>query len=399
MYQSSRFEAVQIGQKLAEELQLFYCVYDNDRPFLDNAHTYYQYYNHDTTSLHWLKKTGSRNSKKGTEEMGDDELSQTGSLEDDDLFDECAMEKPSLAQNDLNENTGDNIEDEADDPVPKMKMSAFNMSMRMIEDEEEEDLNSSGMASISTADKNSSVVDALLFEDSTRYFDKYGFAVDNDAENEMYVSSGDLHKKYAGCNLNDDEWGELLDECSAAPPGTISKASLTKMKHSMRLGLSDCHRQRAWTLITGVNILIPEKVGEYNNFVKQGFKSRSSSIAGVANNRSQTLRGVIERDLYRTFPRHILFSGSNIPSPEEQTTEIKLSGTSNTYSEVSVDSDDAPSQISSSISTSGEIMSAQELCGTSGPEALRRILYAYSIYDPGKRFHFYYQQDFIITVS
>jgi hypothetical protein len=385
---TSRFEAVQIGQKLHEDLQLFYCVYDNDRPFLDNAHTYYQYYSHDTASLHWLKKADSH-SEKGTELM-DDELSHAGSLEDGDLF--CEHAQPlKLVHNDDGGGgeTGDatfkqlKVDDKGNSGIAVMKMSAFNMSMRRMENEEEDEIfNLSGVVSSAGTDHNSSVVDALLIEDSTRYFDKYGFAVDNNVEKDMQASAGELHKKYIGCNLSEDEWGELLDECSSAPPGTVSKASLTKMKYAMRVGLADCHRQKAWTLITGVDILMPEKVGEYNNLVKQGFKSRSSSIAGVANNtRSQTIRGVIERDLHRTFPRHILFSCSNGPASEDITYEMKFSSTSIPCSEMSAE-DFGSSQISSSISTSDDITNSQELNSISGPAALRRILYAYSVYDP-----------------
>jgi hypothetical protein len=339
---------------------------------LDNAHTYYQYYHHDTASLHWLKKEDSRGSGRGTELMDDDELSQAGSIEDGDLF----SDRTACQQDEDNgkEPTNDKLSN-ADGPL--LKMSAFNKSMRIVEDEEENEFNSSGVASIGTADYNSSVVDALLDEDSTRYFDKYGFAVDNDTEKEMHVSAADLHKKYTGCNLSEDEWEELLDECSSAPPGTVSKAALTKMKLGMRMGLADCHRLRAWTLITGVDLLMPEKNGEYDNLVKQGFKSRSSSIAGVSNTaRTQTLRGVIERDLHRTFPRHILFRASGVVDSE-------LSDTRYPYSDLQRDEPDVgASQMSSSISTSGEIMSAEELCSNSGPAALRRILYAYSVYDP-----------------
>ena len=352
---STRFEAVTIGQRLAEDLRLFRCVYDVHRPFMDNAHTYYQYNNHDTTSLHWLKDDLEEKNDEKTKL--EDDLSQTGSLEDDDLFDEgMGLGADSTSDNAL-----------TDPPKMEMKMSAFNMSMKMMEDEEEEndDMYLSGLTSVATIDHNSSVVDALLSEDSTRYYDKYGFAVEtNETMKDLQSSANDLHKKYIGCDLSEEEWGELLDECSTAHPGTVSKATLTKLKHAMRLGLSDCHRQKAWTLITGVDILMPEKAGEYDNFVKQGFLARSSS--GVGNDtRSQNYIGVIERDLHRTFPRHILFSQSRMAS------ETKFSCASDSYS-----------QVSNSISTSDTITNSGEFGGSNGPDALRRILYAYSIYDP-----------------
>jgi hypothetical protein len=377
---SSRFEAVQIGQKLAEDLQLFYCVYDSNRPFLDNAHTYYQYHNHDTVaSLNWLQNVDAT-LEKDTELVEDDALSDTGSLGDDDLFGE--NDQPSKMSNhddregDVTEKTFAHFHiDDGDNStgVSCIKMSAFNKSMRMIEDEED-GFNLSGIASSVDTDKNSSIVDALLFEDSARYFDKFGFVVENRAtEKEMQSSTTDLHKKYIGCDLSDDEWGDLLDECSSAPPGSVPKASLTRMKHAMRLGLSDCHRQRAWALIIGVDILIPEKVGEYSRLVSQGFKVGSGPMSGVAENtRLQTLKGVIERDLHRTFPKHILFNGS--PDQAE-------SCYSSTNCSENLDLQCSSRPINS-IPSSGEIMSSHDLGGSCGSDALRRILYAYSVYDP-----------------
>ena len=379
---SSRFEAVQIGQKLAEDLQLFYCVYDSNRPFLDNAHTYYQYYNHDlVASLNWLQNADTT-VENDTRQMKDDEISHSDSLEYEDLFGDDAQSQNlpyhDDAGDDVTEKTNMHFcinDDSNAGGAPDIKISAFNKSMRMVEDEDDDGFNLSGIASSVDTDKNSSIVDALLFEDSARYFDKYGFVVGSGAaEKEMQTSTSDLHKKYIGCNLSEDEWGELLDECSSAPPGTVSKASLTKMKHAIRLGLSDCHRQRAWTLITGVDILMPEKVGEYCRLVSEGFKANSSSNSGVVDNtRLQALRGVIERDLHRTFPGHILFSNS---SHHKNPCSISGANCSDNPSRQNC------SQLVNSISASREVLSSQDLSGSCGSDALRRILYAYSVYDP-----------------
>ncbi|KAL3803875.1 hypothetical protein HJC23_004037 [Cyclotella cryptica] len=379
---SSRFEAVELGQKLASDLSLFFCVYDNDRPFMDNPHTYYQYYQHKTPSIHWLRKDDSH-SERGTESIHDDELSQAGSLEDADLFDESPMSRtPKLVQTGNEDVTGDkdvcvHFDLEHDKPEliskPFVKMSAFNLSMRLLEEEDE----SSELGSVNTDNNASATDNFLLFEESARYFDKYGFVVDRETEKGKNAPDSALHKKYIGCDLSSEEWGVLLDECSSAAT-ELSKASLTKIKHAMRLGLSDCHRQRAWTIITGVDILMPEKAGDYENLVKLGFRCRSNSIGGVSRSYGQTLRGVIERDLHRTFPKHILFCGSDGVMNDEDVSDEKFPCTN-------VPSEEPPHKIShrgSPTSASSDLMSpSHHMSDSSGPAALRRILYAYSVYD------------------
>jgi len=255
--------------------------------------------------------------------------------------------------------------------------------MRLLEDEDE----SSELGSVNT-DHNASAADtSMLFDDSSRYFDKYGFVVDRESEKEKNVTDSALHKKYIGCDLTTQEWGILLDECSSAATGELSNASLTKIKLAMRLGLSDDHRQRAWTVITGVDILMPEKVGDYESLVKLGFRCRSNSIGGVSRAYGQTLRGVIERDLHRTFPKHILFCGSDTAANEEEAANEKLSSTNAPPTCISRigSEEESPKKIShlgSSSSSSSDVMSpGHHLSDSSGPAALRRILYAYSVYD------------------
>ncbi|KAL7521109.1 hypothetical protein ACHAWX_005803 [Stephanocyclus meneghinianus] len=386
---SSRAEAVELGQKLASDLKLFFCVYDKDRPFMDNPHIYYQYHQHKTPSIHWLRKEDNH-SERGTESIHDDELSHAGSLEDTDLFDESLTPRtPKFIQSGNQELTCDgdisvqlDMDQEKTDHIPKpfVKMSAFNLSMRLLEEEDE----SSELGSVNT-DNNASATDtSMLFDDSARYFDKYGFVVDRETEKEKNVTDNALHKKYIGCDLSTQEWGILLDECSSAATGELSNASLTKIKLAMRLGLSDDHRQRAWTVITGVDILMPEKAGDYERLVKLGFRCRSNSIGGVSRAYGQTLRGVIERDLHRTFPKHILFCGSDGSSQDEEQANEKCTSTNEppTYIGSEEGTPKNTLHLASSTSSSSDVMSpSHQLSDSSGPAALRRILYAYSVYD------------------
>ncbi|EED89192.1 RabGAP, partial [Thalassiosira pseudonana CCMP1335] len=54
-------------------------------------------------------------------------------------------------------------------------------------------------------------------------------------------------------------------------------------------------RQRAWTVLTGVDVIMAERVGDYENLVK-----KAEEDSGV-------VLETIERDIHRTFPRHYLF--------------------------------------------------------------------------------------------
>ena len=409
---ASRLEAVEMGQKLAADLKLFFCVYDNERPFMDNPYTYYQYYQRDAAlmgNLDWLQKGTARaegRSERETESIEDVDLSNTsrGSLCMEELFRdlEVSLRDDELSDGDVYDDTPiphpSRLNDRECDGGPVQKssagMSAFNMSMQMMleDDDGEDEASSSDLGSVASDLKNSSVVDGLLNDDSARYFDKYGFAIDREADTKKpieYLVAGTesaLHKKYAGCDLSDEEWGVLLDECEAAVSGTLPKAALTKVKLGMRLGLSDCHRQRAWTLITGVDILLPKEVGRYRSLVKQGFRSRSSSIGHGSS--GQTLRGIIERDLHRTFPRHYLFCGVD-GTPNEEGDDAKAVAKNTSTDTTAYADESGASQESSqlerdsSISTVSDVVSSyQEMSERSGPATLRRLLYAYSVYDP-----------------
>jgi hypothetical protein len=132
---------------------------------------------------------------------------------------------------------------------------------------------------------------------------------------------------------------------------------------------------------------MPEKPGDYECLVKLGFRCRSNSIGGVSRAYGQTLRGVIERDLHRTFPKHILFCGSDGAANEEEAANEKLSSTNAppTYISCTGSEEGTPKKIShfgSFTSSSSDVMSTgHQLNDSSGPAALRRILYAYSVYD------------------
>ncbi|KAL7539874.1 hypothetical protein ACHAXR_009684 [Thalassiosira sp. AJA248-18] len=126
-------------------------------------------------------------------------------------------------------------------------------------------------------------------------------------------------------------------------------SSQSKVKYYARRGLPDSMRQKAWTVLTGVDLIMNEHPGEYDKLVEkaeeiwnrnndlenggdlsascEGFGSKGPSSAAAAaaktNNNSKKIGGcgdsdavsvrvgnlldTIERDIHRTFPKHYLF--------------------------------------------------------------------------------------------
>lgn len=436
---SSRAEAVELGQKLVSDLHLFFSVCDN-KPFLDNAHTYYQYHDHDTGSnLHWLNEDVNRDwdvkerdvvldendgqtcntshvehaadmedsvalegvlaeaseyakavceqfnldmkaahdREQEEDDYDDCDVSGAGSLEDYDLFGEdCTPCRYDLDEEEADAEDTDTLGElggheshanlERSHYGMSAGMSAFNLSMKQLEDEEELDMSGAG----SLTDDSYS---------SARCYDKFGFIVENEQVDAHFDGSA-TNMITKGNELNAEEWEELLERCAVTTSGEVPKAALRKVKQHMRLGLPDSMRRRAWTAITGVDVLMPEREGDYDSLVEEGhrvlnvgdrIKERSSSMGGIAS--GQSIKGVIERDLHRTFPRHILFAGSE----EVQ----KSDAVKDTVDDVESNCDEETQGKRTSLSTADTQNQDNDINHLEGPAALRRLLYAYNVYD------------------
>jgi hypothetical protein len=94
-------------------------------------------------------------------------------------------------------------------------------------------------------------------------------------------------------------------------------------------------------------------------------------MGGIAS--GQSIKGVIERDLHRTFPRHILFAGSE----EVQ----KSDAVKDTVDDVESNCDEETQGKRTSLSTADTQNQDNDINHLEGPAALRRLLYAYNVYD------------------
>mmetsp|Transcript_3009 Transcript_3009/g.6562 ORF Transcript_3009/g.6562 Transcript_3009/m.6562 type:complete len:1062 (-) Transcript_3009:140-3325(-) len=162
--------------------------------------------------------------------------------------------------------------------------------------------------------------------------DKYGFLLDDDR---CSANGGG-----ADCGNNDlvklrssdaKRWESILDK---VPKQSSLHQSATNLSHSTtqskvksyaRRGLPDSLRQKAWTVLTGVDLIMNENPGEYDELVNRAeeeyrkmhdHESGDLSLNSVCgdggggssnNNKVINVLETIERDIHRTFPKHYLF--------------------------------------------------------------------------------------------
>jgi hypothetical protein len=216
----------------------------------------------------------------------------------------------------------------------------------------------------------------------TPIMDKYGFLIDDkrssmDANNSLHQSEdsgggGGMEDETA---IDADKWEELLDKAEKSGGGTnLSSKLQNTVKLYTRKGVPDSVRQRAWTVLTGVDQIMKKSSGQYEMLLKQAdfewkrWNRRASMDGGTSvsemsgltdqddsqlaeykNKRPvHTTLEQIERDIERTFPNHYLFKTVKEEEEEEEEEEaseeevvekLKSGGGGNDESESSVSVD------------------------------------------------------------
>ena len=136
-----------------------------------------------------------------------------------------------------------------------------------------------------------------------------------------------------------------------------------KFKQRARKGIPTANiRTKVWKRVAGVQAKMNQHPGLYASLVQQScLHSNSTSV--------RSLQDTIERDIHRTFPRHILFYDRRMHESNANAIDC-LKGLAFAQDDVeTVRGDDA--------STTKDILYAEN-----GQASLRRILKAYSMYDP-----------------
>jgi len=171
--------------------------------------------------------------------------------------------------------------------------------------------------------------------------DKYGFLLDDDHNTTETMEDANLAKLHSVRGAVDIlRWEEILDKVptSSKSPFNTNKhtTSQSKVKYYTRRGLPDDIRQKAWTTLTGVDLIMAENYGEYDKLVEKaqltynkmhnhdiGDTDVTSVCSGTPSGgeeeseedklKAEKMKKMgntldtIERDIHRTFPKHYLF--------------------------------------------------------------------------------------------
>mmetsp|Transcript_30024 Transcript_30024/g.46504 ORF Transcript_30024/g.46504 Transcript_30024/m.46504 type:complete len:893 (+) Transcript_30024:11-2689(+) len=338
---TSRSEAINLGQRLVTQGEIK-CIQGGEKAFFDRPAVYYCYCE---TSLQWL---GSGNDGPSYQSLMYEVVEEECEIVDEDLDllregnEEANKDELDKKRTDFENGENDKDRDESDD------------NCEVCDDY------STDSAGRSEADLPEMNVEKLIqdiaggnlheFSDDGSCYDKFGFIVE-DASKEDGRDANALSESGASVGrrksqessetvepLDAEGWNLLLDSCALTLSGESPEGSQETLKYYMRLGLPDSLRGRAWSVISAVNTVMDARDGDYQSIVEEATLRMESK---QDKNASQ-----IERDLRRTFPSHYLFRSN---SEEED------------------------------MMNSSAIL-CEDLT-PDGIEALRRILYAYSIYD------------------
>lgn len=343
---TSRSEAINLGQRLVSHGEIK-CIKGGEKTFFDRPNVYYCYCE---TSLQWL---GS----------GDD-----GPLDHQSLMFKVVEEEFAMVDKDCDhclEEDGKANKDEAGKKHSEVENGENDTNRNEsdgkgeVYDEDSADAADGEETNLPEMNVEKLIQDIaggnlpVMYEssdDGSRCYDKFGFIVEDDKEGDFDTNaisdSGYSVEKRSSSQESSEElepldvegWSLLLDSCALTSSGECPEGSQETLKYYMRLGLPDAIRGRAWSVISAVDTVLNARDGDYQRMVEEATLRMESE---QDKNASQ-----IERDLRRTFPTHYLFH--------------------------------------SKIEDEDMMNSSAILCEDFTPDgidALRRILYAYSIYD------------------
>ena len=154
--------------------------------------------------------------------------------------------------------------------------------------------------------------------------DKYGFLID---DKDAAVAAMGTTEKINIFQLRAEakKWEGILGRVTAngkKKSNSVDDTYLTnpsKVKYYARRGLPEAMRQRAWTALTGVDLIIKARPGKYDELVEKATveyeKLHNHDSAHFSLDSGMETMGTvletIDRDINRTFPKHYLFQSRN----------------------------------------------------------------------------------------
>ena len=155
--------------------------------------------------------------------------------------------------------------------------------------------------------------------------DKYGFLVDD--KDAAVAATGTTEKiNIFQLRAEAKKWEGILGRVTAngkKKSNSVDDTYLTnpsKVKYYARRGLPDGMRRKAWTALTGVDLIIKAHPGIYDELVDKAtveyeklhnHDSAHFSLNSGVEEKIGPVMETIDRDLNRTFPKHCLFQSRN----------------------------------------------------------------------------------------
>ena len=192
--------------------------------------------------------------------------------------------------------------------------------------------------------------------------DKYGFLIDDNrsctaSSVGSIISGGDSATADEELNANWQKILNKMDPSNLQIQNNYSSQPYTniqsKVKNYARLGLPDDLRQKAWTIITNVDLLMHKHKGEYEKLVDRAEKEyilyelernvneNQGKISTTQITPFRKVLDAIEKDIYRTFPNHYLFhNGSTSLDVKNGSQSKKLFDESSRTRDISDEEDD-----------------------------------------------------------
>ncbi|KAL7450289.1 hypothetical protein ACHAWC_002234, partial [Mediolabrus comicus] len=148
--------------------------------------------------------------------------------------------------------------------------------------------------------------DTVLGEDTEHYCeelpmtDKFGALVGDEARRK------DRIKLFVNKPTEDESrWEQILDTVSPLVDTKPYRDIQSRIKHHARKGLPDSMRQRAWVVLTGVDVIMSQRKGVYDSYLTQADSiSQSSGLTPNGKHANRTVLEQIDRDIERTCLKH-----------------------------------------------------------------------------------------------
>jgi hypothetical protein len=130
--------------------------------------------------------------------------------------------------------------------------------------------------------------------------DKFGALVGDEARRK------DRIKLFVNKPTDDESsWAQILDTVSPLVDTKPYRDIQSRIKNYARKGLPDSMRQRAWVVLTGVDVIMSQRKGVYDSYLTQADSiSQSSGLTPNGKHDSRTVLEQIDRDIERTCLKH-----------------------------------------------------------------------------------------------